>query len=252
MKKGLFRWLGTAAIVAGQLGNYSSRAAVFNWTTQWQPVMISNGAQYYHDLVNDVGTKTADLVGSQSGPPCAYWDLYDNHLQFRLVVSATSKNPQAVWQVFFDTGGSPNTLEYVLQLDLKMENRVEFARVTGGPTLGSVSVGTLDTDILWTGTPANYANVFPGTTPYVDFAIPYSTFVTLTGTTSVRLLFTTSANHNNINMDYPLNLTSSDLINAALSDPVVVPEPNSGMLATGLLALAALITKRLSQKHKKV
>ena len=213
--------------------------ALFNWTPQWTPVTISGGTQFYNDP-NDISPGIVDLLGNPSGPACAFWALYDNHIQFRLALSGTSQNPQVVWQVFFDTGGNPNTLEYVLQLDLTSDNRVEFAKVTGGPTLGYVSVGTLTTDILWTGAKADYANVFPGNAPYVDFAIPYSTFVALTGTTSVKLLFTTSANHNNINKDYPLGLTSSDYIDAGLSDNAVIPEPSTGMAASGLMLMLAL------------
>ncbi|MDH7503659.1 MAG: hypothetical protein QHJ82_13230 [Verrucomicrobiota bacterium] len=210
-------------------------------------MMVNGGTQYYYDPQNDVSPASVDLLGDASGPACAFWALYDNHIQFRLAVSGTSQNPQAVWQVFFDTGGDTNTLEYVLQLDLKVDNRVEFARVTGGPTLGQVSVGTADTDVLWTGAPADYANVFPANARYVDIAIPYSTFVALTGTSSVRLLFTTSANHNNINKDFPLGLASSDPINDGLSDNVVIPEPSPGMAAGGLLLLLALGNKLRSQ-----
>ncbi|NLH75266.1 MAG: hypothetical protein GX456_19650 [Verrucomicrobia bacterium] len=248
LKRNLLRYVVTAALAAALLPTV--HGALFNWTTQWTPMTVNGGTQYYHDP-NDINPASVDLLGNASGPACAFWALHDNHIQFRLAMSGTSQNPQAVWQVFFDTDGNENTLEYVLQLDLKVDNRVEFAKVTGGPTLEQVSVGTETTDILWTGARADYANVFPANASYIDLAIPYSTFVAFTGTSSARLLFTTSADHNNINKDYPLGLSSSDLINAGLSDNVAIPEPSTGLAVGGLMLLLALGKKLRSQPSQR-
>ncbi|HOK78483.1 MAG TPA: hypothetical protein PLW35_12270 [Verrucomicrobiota bacterium] len=66
-------------------------------------------------------------------------------------------------------------------------------------------------------------------------------------TTSPSLL----ANHNNINKDYPLGLSSSDLINAGLSDNVAIPEPSTGLAVGGLMLLLALGKKLRSQPSQR-
>lgn len=122
----------------------------------------------------------------------------------------------------------------MLQLNLSSDNRVEFLPVTtGGPTFDDVLIS--DTP-LWSGFVADYANVF-GTNSFIDIAIPQNEFATITGASTVQLLFSTSANHNNINKDIPLNLSGTNSISGGLSDPVTVPEPKSGLAIGCLLAL---------------
>ena len=134
------------------------------------------------------------------------------------------------------------------------------AFTVGGTTFDDL---TLSGTPSWSAPPNEYARFVTGTPDnsqfggdddgFVDMAIPEGTFLSLMGldyNEPFRVGLSTSATHEVINKDLPLNLVGSDLVADGLSDPIAaVPEPGTTSLA--LLSLGFLAYARRRFKARK-
>ena len=204
--------------------------------------------------------------------PLGYWyfDDYDtapeadDMLFFRMRLDVTPKNCEHVWQILLDTD-EDGDVEWVLQIDMKVDNRVEFVQATtGGPQFDDI---VLSTTPAWTGTcdpddpPNSYCSCtdptgdgsnFDGNADvFAGFAVPWTTCSTNTGlskTDPFRVGMSTSTTHTAIITDFPVGLASSDDVASNWTDPISgVPEPSSLLfLAVGLTGFLTFTRHRRS------
>lgn len=217
----------------------------------------------YTDIVGGV-----DQLGATYN--AGYWanDTVGMNILFRMRVDnvpPTSPDPNNVWTVLLNTTGNDNT-DYAVQLDHQFHERVEMAATTAvGPStvpswgnLGDLEVGGSAGPQIAIGaitTFSRYVNASVGPEAdgsrfhqaagdddgFVDVAIPYGAFTSLTGlggaSVQFQVAFASSGNHVNLNKDHP---------DTGWSDPIVVLIPEPGMVL-GALPLLLLACRRRSR-----
>ena len=243
------------AIVGAVLILASAGAAVghVNWpatTADWYRV-TRNGGPYVEP--DDQTPAEIDLRGDATFNT-GYWFSDGIDLMFRLRVDkAPSANTQQVWQVLMDSDGD-DYVEWSLQWDAKNDDKIELNHaLTGGPLWTDVQLNEAS---FWSDpTPSPYGRFvsptddgsnFDGNADgFVDVAIPWVSLTHYSGitpTTWLRVAFSTSSNHNNINKDLPDGW--SDPI---FTPEIVVPEPASlGLQALTLALVGARLRRRKS------
>jgi large repetitive protein len=251
-----------AGLVAATACSGVWAASIFTGVT-WLPVTTGGGASYYVDPLGDIAPQFVDIVGDAT-IPAVYWgininstpaDITDDYLLFRMRLEApVAAQDNYCYQVLFDTDNGGD-VDWVLQLDNKVDNRVEFAVADpGGPTWGDVAISTLAAQIPWTGVFTIYSEtVYPtgdgsnfggDADRFLDLGMPWVSFLNAVyggQSTPFSVAFSTSANHNNINKDLPNQATASDPVNVGFSDNINdnnVPEPTTwALMGIGTLAL---------------
>ena len=217
----------------------------------WNPVWV--GTQYYYDDLGDQNPESVDLIGSGANS-AGYWlklengfvngSETDDAFMFRIRLrgaGSSGTGGQNVWQVHMDTDGNANNVEWILQLvqsgNQSGQGVILIQTAVGGSTLGEVDTGS--NTASWQGSKAGFSrwNTAPGgTNAFVDLAIPWTEFSTITGVSAVeqlRVIISTSTSHANITKDAPLGATLSDQISNVLSENIPEPTVVSLMLGAG-------------------
>jgi len=191
-----------------------------------------------------------DIVGTATGSLWAgYTAQNDSNLMFRMRVDVDPSSAGGVHAVLLNTDGD-DWVDYVFQIDNVSDLRVEIGATTSsvgpsstdpwGDTGSDKLTYNADTAVglLATGTYHQYTSAGSsiGVTAdwFVDLAIPWSVFSSVTGLTrgeTFSTAFATSTQHAVMNSDQP------DYNPLGWSDPLTVPEPGS----FGLLGLAACV-----------
>lgn len=233
------------------------------WPADNDWTALTIGAGFYHDVLSDQAPTSVDLIGTADSYSAGFWALVENGditggvtndaLMVRMRVGAESGN--YVWQAHLDTDGDGSNIEYILQLvqsgNPSSQNVRLVKTTTSGPTLGDIDVangtvadwgGSLSLYSRWTAIPAS-------TDFYVDLAIPWNEFTTITGVSSldqIRTVLATSSTHAGINKDAPLGGTLATQISDALSNTIPEPTVVSLLLGAGggLLAYRRVFQKQ--------
>lgn len=243
--------MGRGAAIVGAILMLTSGGAVVaqvNWpaaTADWYPVTWGGGP-YLEP--NDKTPDTIDLRGDATYNT-GYWFSDGIDLMFRLRLDqAPNASTQQVWQVLMDPDGD-DFVEWALQWDAKSDDQIELNHaLTGGPLFTDVQLN--EASFWYDPTPSPYGRFVSPTDDgsnfdgdadgFVDIAIPWvklTQYSGITPTTWLRVAFSTSDNHNNINKDLP----------DGWGDPIFVPEPAS----LGLQALTlALVGARLRRRKR--
>ena len=230
-----------------------SASADVIWPSEdsWNPLLV--GTDYYYDDAGDQNPEGVDLVGAGSDS-AGYWLLLENGFvdgpatddafMVRMRMRGAGSNGtggQNVWQVHMDTNVDANNVEWILQLvqsgNQNGQGVILIQTATGGTTLGDVDIGSNTASFQgdkavfsrWTTTPN-------GTNSFVDLAIPWTEFTSITGISAVeqlRVILSTSTSHANITKDAPLNAALSDQISNVLSENIPEPGVVSLMLGAG-------------------
>lgn len=213
-------------------------------TPGWIPVTVNGGQPYTEP--NDKTPDVIDLRGDATYNT-GYWFFDGTDLMFRLRLDdLPNTNTQQVWQVLIDTDGD-EYVEWALEWDAKNDDQIELnIALVGGPLFSDVE---LDGNSFWFDpTPSMYGrfvgptddgSMFDGDVDgFVDIAIPFSSLSLYTGitlNTPLRVAFSTSDNHQNINKDLP----------DQWGDPFILPEPGTiSLVALGLLGVGAKLRRR--------
>lgn len=228
-------------------------AAHLVWPTESEWSALTTGGGFYWDERRDQAPAWIDLVGDAQNFSAGFWayvvdghddggGLFSDALLFRMRLRGSGDGKNTAWQVFIETDGNPNTVEWVLEaVGSGNPKQVQLiATLTGGPRFRDVDTGKNQPS--WARPISDYSRwtaVGDGTGDYfLDFGIPWPAFEAHTGVTSyeqLRVVLSTSTTHSGINKDSPLGTSLNDSISDALSD--AIPEP-----ATIGLLLAALFT----------
>jgi hypothetical protein len=218
------------------------------WPSEFDWVALTIGTNLYNDVPGDQSPSAIDLIGTVDSYSAGFWSFVPNGdisggttndaFMFRMRVGGESGN--YVWQAHLDTDGDANNVEYIFQL-VQSGNPgnqgVKLIKTTvGGSTLGDISVDKKAT-ADWSGDLNLYSRwtAIAGSSDYfVDFAIPWSEFKSITGVSEldqIRAVLATSSTHAGINKDAPLGGDLSTQISDALSDNI--PEPTVASLLLG-------------------
>ena len=183
-------------VILGFAGMASYVAADIIWPEdiEWNPLM--QGTNFYWDTLGDESPRAADLVGTLDTFPAGSWALIENGyvdggvtddaFMFRLRLDGNGNKRKFSWQVSLDTDGDTSNVEWMLQLVQSGKRKgkgVELIQTAvGGPNLNDVDTG--DNEIAWLGDKSLYSRwtAIPDSRDYyVDIAIPWSTFTSITG-----------------------------------------------------------------------
>lgn len=229
-------------------------ALVVPAASEWHA--IPQGGGDYVDTPGDVSPTFNDIVGglddNSNFYASGYWASDATNIYFRIRMDehapAAPALCESVWQILIDSDGDDG-VEWALQVDRSSsDNQVEFVAATvEGLPFSSVALSTINS---WSGSLDNYAycqtitgdgSQFQGSDDaFLNMAMPWADFTALTGitsTTDFRVALSTSANHNNINKDLPIDW----------SDSFSAPEPGTmALLTLGLLGLAGRLRRRKS------
>ena len=234
------------------------------WPTDEDWTALKVGGDLYFDASGDTHPDSTDLVGTAGSSSAGYWAFVEDGAVtastandvFMLRMRVGSDGGNFVWQAHLDTDGDASNIEWIFQLvqsGNKKSRGVELVKTsTGGPTLGDIDIGKNSSS--WLGDLGVYSRWTPiaGSTDfYVDFAIFWDEFTTLTGVTKledIRTVLSTSTSHANINKDAPLGMDLSSQISNVLSDNI--PEPIAVILLVGVGG-GMLLARRIFKRHPK-
>jgi hypothetical protein len=234
------------------------------WPADGEWTALQQGTDLYYDAIGDKNPGSIDLVGTIDTFPAGSWALIevgyvdggviDDAFMFRLRLDGNGKKRKFNWQVSLDTDGDASNEEWMLQLVQSGKRKgqgVELIQTAdGGPTLGDVDTG--DNTIAWLGDKKLYSRwtaIADSRDYYVDIAIPWTTFTSITGVTEleqIRTVLSTSSTHTGIKGDAPLGASLSAQISDVLSDNIPEPAVASLLLSSGIGFLAF---RRIFNRH---
>lgn len=238
------------------------------WTVTWHAVNSLN------DPNDGLGSTHLDFVGDSLSPG-VYWNTDANYVYFRARVAAgtvTSSTYADTVMVVIDRIGTgvANQPDFGFAWDSKLalaSHGLEMMVTnTVGTTWGATKMDDLDGMSAAKGTNDingdsrttdgfirtidNQSTTDFGTTSFVDFAVSWNYLTNYTvlrpnDTWKLQLASINGVNdHNFLSYDIAGGINPASLIDAKWSDILVVPEPSSGLLVTGGLALMARLRRR--------
>lgn len=261
-KRNLITGISAVLAIVGQ-----SASANIIWPQESDWTALTIGTNLYNDVLGDQSPSAIDLKGTPDSYSAGFWAFVeegtvyggslDDVFMFRMRVGGNSGN--YVWQAHLDTDGDANNVEYIFQLVQSGnpgDQGVKLVKTTvGGSTLGDIAVDDKAPDD-WSGDLTLFSRwtaIAGSSDYYVDFAIPWSEFTTITGVTSldqIRAVLATSSTHSGINKDAPLGGSLSTQISDALSDSI--PEPAVASLVIAAGAGLVIYHRRISKQKAEI
>lgn len=259
MKKQL--WIKGILAVAGIV--HCSGAGII-WPSDLEWFALMRGTDFYSDPAGDTSPDPTDLIGTTDTFSSGFWALIDDgHVDggvtndafmFRLRLGGNGESGKFAWQVSLDTDGDASNVEWMLQLVQSGKpagQGVELIQTAdGGPTLSDIDIGSNTS--AWLGDTSLYSRwtAIPDSTDYyVDIAVPWTTFTSITGVTEleqIRAALSTSSNHKGINKDAPLGALLTEQINNVLSNNIPEPAVASLLLGSGF---GFLVCRRIFNRY---
>ncbi len=259
MKKQL--WI-KGLLAVGSIVHCSGADIIWPSDIDWHA--LTRGTDFYHDPAGDESPAARDLTGTTDTFSMGYWALIDDgHVDggvtndaftFRLRLADNGESGKFIWQVSLDIDGDASDVEWMLQLVQtgKSKNHgVELIQIAdGGPNLDDVDIGS--NKAAWLGNTSLYSrwtSIPDSTDYYVDIAVPWTTFTSITGVTEleqIRAVLSTSTKRKKINKDAPLGALLTDPISTVLSDNI--PEPAVATLLLGS-GFGFLVFRRIFNWH---
>ena len=251
-----------AILTGAAIVNCASADIIWPVDIEWNPLM--KGTNFYWDTLRDESPRPADLVGTLDTFPAGSWALIedgyadggvtDDAFIFRLRLDGDGSTRKFAWQVSLDTDGDASSVEWMLQLVQSGKPSGHgvglIQTAVGGPNLNDVDIG--DNEIAWLGDKDLYSRwitVPDSNDYYVDIAIPWTVFTSITGVTELeqlRAVLSTSSTHTGIKGDAPLGAGLSVQISDVLSDNIPEPAVASLLLSSGIGFLAF---RRIFNRH---
>lgn len=245
----------------------TTHAAVINWpgTGSWWPLYSPTGS--YVDVPNDIGNsghEYLDIVGDATH--AAGYLMYrsalgtpsetENQLLIRIRLDETKNKMPGAYQVFFETDGD-DSVEWVLQLsttDLDTSALLEFGAASGTNRNG-IAFGT----VAWSDGSGGYYHYsglatgdgsgFDGGPDYfLDVAMPWDTFSTLSGISSTndpfRIMITSSQSSGQIDDGDVGNSSVAPNVDFFFKDVYSASIPEPGALNLVVLSAAMFYARR--------